>query len=46
MTSLLDEIMFDIPEFINDKKITIDAEFVKNKLANITKNMDYSKFIL
>jgi len=46
MTSLLDEIMFDIPEYIKDKKITIDAEFVKNKLANITKNMDYSKFIL
>jgi len=46
MTSLLDEIMFDIPEYIKDKKITIDSEFVKNKLANITKNMDYSKFIL
>ena len=46
MTSLLDEIMFDIPELIHENKISIDAEFVKNKLATITKNMDYSKFIL
>jgi len=46
MTSLLDDIMFDIPEIINNKKITIDAEFVKNKLSNITENMDLSKFIL
>mgnify|MGYP005815652785 CR=1 FL=1 len=46
MTSLLDEIMFDIPELIHENKISIDAEFVKNKLSTITKNMDYSKFIL
>lgn len=46
MTSLLDETMFDIPELIHDKKIVIDQEFVKSKLATITKNMDYSKFIL
>lgn len=46
MTSLLDEIMFDIPELIHDKKIVIDQEFVKSKLATIIKNMDYSKFIL
>ncbi len=46
MTSLLEEIMFDVPEIITDNKIEINAEFVKSKLSNITKNIDVSKFIL
>lgn len=46
MTSLLEEIMFDVPEIITENRILIDADFVKSKLANITKNIDVSKFIL
>ncbi len=46
MTTLLEEIMFDVPEIVNDQKIVIDSEFVKKKLSNVTKNMDLSKFIL
>lgn len=46
MTSLLEEIMFDVPEIITENQIVINAEFVKRKLANITKNIDVSKFIL
>lgn len=46
MTSLLEEIMFDVPEIIKDNVIEINAEFVKSKLSNITKNIDVSKFIL
>ena len=46
MTSLLEEIRFDVPEIITENRILIDADFVKSKLANITKNIDVSKFIL
>lgn len=46
MTSLLEEIMFDVPEIITNNKIEINAEFVKSKLSIITKNIDVSKFIL
>jgi len=46
MTSLLEEIMFDVPEIITDNRIEINADFVKSKLSNITKNIDISKFIL
>lgn len=46
MTSLLEEIMFDVPEIIKDNVIEINAEFVKYKLSNITKNIDVTMFIL
>lgn len=46
MTSLLEEIMFDVPEIITNNRIEINADFVKSKLSNITKNIDISKFIL
>lgn len=46
MTSLLEEIMFDVPEIITNNKIEINAEFVQSKLSSITKNIDVSKFIL
>lgn len=46
MTSLLEEIMFDVPEIIKDNVIEINPEFVKYKLSNITKNIDVTKFIL
>ncbi len=46
MTTLLEDIMFDIPEIIKENTITIDKTFVDEKLSKITKNMDYSKFIL
>ncbi len=46
MTSLLEEIMFDVPEIIKDNVIEINAEFVKYKLSDITKNIDVTKFIL
>jgi ATP-dependent HslUV protease ATP-binding subunit HslU len=46
LTQLLEEIMFDIPDIAKPREIKIDADFVKSKLDNVTKNMDLSKFIL
>lgn len=46
MTQLLEDIMFDTPDIKKSGNITINSEFVKEKLSTITKNMDLSKFIL
>lgn len=46
LTSLLDDILFGVPDLINDKKITINGDFVRDKLGKIVKNRDLSKYIL
>lgn len=46
LTTLLDEILFDVPDKIPAEKINITAEFVKEKLDKIVKDRDLSKFIL
>ncbi len=46
LTTLLDEILFDAPDKIPSEKVKITAKFVKQKLDNIVKNRDLSKFIL
>lgn len=46
MTTLLEDILFYAPDNIEGKKITITADTVKEKLKDIVKNADLSKFIL
>ncbi len=46
LTTLLEEILFNSPDNVEDKKITIDAEMVRNRLKDIVKDTDLSKFIL
>jgi ATP-dependent HslUV protease ATP-binding subunit HslU len=46
LTTLLDEILFDVPDKIPSPNVKIDGEFVKSKLERIVKNRDLSKFIL
>ena len=45
MEKLLEEISFDAPE-LEEKNITIDAEYVEKKLSEITESRDLSRFIL
>ncbi len=45
MEKLLEQISFDAPE-LEDKNITIDAEYVGEKLSEITESRDLSRFIL
>ena len=45
MERLLEEISFEAPT-LTEKKITIDAEAVKNRLKDIVKDEDLSRFIL
>jgi ATP-dependent HslUV protease ATP-binding subunit HslU len=46
LTTLLDEILFGVPDLISDKEITIDGKFVSEKLSKIVRNRDLSKYIL
>jgi ATP-dependent HslUV protease ATP-binding subunit HslU len=46
LTSLLDEILFDVPDKVPSEKVKISAKIVKQKLDSIVKNRDLSKFIL
>jgi ATP-dependent HslUV protease ATP-binding subunit HslU len=46
LTTLLDEILFDVPDKIPSEKVKISAKTVKLKLDTIVKNRDLSKFIL
>jgi ATP-dependent HslUV protease ATP-binding subunit HslU len=46
LTTLLDEILFDVPDKIPAEKVRISAKTVKQKLDTIVKNRDLSKFIL
>jgi ATP-dependent HslUV protease ATP-binding subunit HslU len=46
LTTLLDEILFDVPDKMPKEKVVISAKVVKDKLDAIVKNRDLSKFIL
>lgn len=46
LTTLLDDILFNVPDKLPEGKVNVDAEMVKSKLDKIVKNRDLSKFIL
>ena len=46
LTSLLDDILFDVPDKMPEGVIKIDDKLVKAKLDKVVKNRDLSKYIL
>lgn len=46
LTTLLEDILFNVPDEVPEKKIKINSKIVKEKLDNIVKDRDLSKFIL
>lgn len=46
LTSVLDDILFEVPDKIPTEKVVITGELVKQKLDLIVKNKDLSKYIL
>ena len=46
LTTLLEEILFNAPDIITDKKIVIDDKMVKDNLEEISDDEDLSRFIL
>ncbi|MFA6024972.1 MAG: ATP-dependent protease ATPase subunit HslU [Ignavibacteriaceae bacterium] len=46
LTTLLDDILFEVPDKMPKASVKIDAKLVKKKLDAIVKNRDLSKYIL
>ena len=46
LTTLLEDILFDLPDKVTSSKVTIDGGLVKEKLDAIVKDRDLSKYIL
>lgn len=46
LTSLLEQVLFDVPEVIESNPLHIDAAFVEHKLNKIVRDRDLSRYIL
>lgn len=46
LTTLLEDLLFDIPDKISNKEIEIDKKLVESKLSIIARNRDLSRYIL
>lgn len=46
LTTLLEDILFNVPDQLKEKKVKIDGKMVNDKLDSIVKNRDLSKYIL
>ena len=46
LTTLLDHILFDVPDVITEQSIIITAELVEQKLASVARDRDLSRYIL
>lgn len=46
LTTLLEQILFDVPDVIDASEITITGEIVEERLEKIVRNRDLSKYIL
>lgn len=46
LTTLLEDILFEAPDLIKDRKIKVNKEIVSDKLKSIVKNRDLSRYIL
>ena len=46
LTTLLEEILFDLPDGLDREHIAIDGDYVRERLASIAQNRDLSQYIL
>lgn len=46
LTTLLDTILFDVPDVITDKRLVITPELVEQKLVSVARDRDLSRYIL
>lgn len=46
LTTLLEDILYDVPDKIHDTELTIDADLVKDRLSSIATDRDLSQYIL
>ena len=46
MTNLLEEILFAAPDNLSDSTITITRELVRDRLDEVAKNSELSRYVL
>ena len=46
LTTLLEDILFDVPDLVEQDRLVIDADRVRGKLQGIVQNRDLSQYIL
>ncbi len=46
LSTLLEKILFDLPEARADQTITVDASFVRDRLTKIAEDEDLRRYIL
>ena len=46
LTTLLEDVLFDAPDEVKIRSITVDRQMVRDRLAGIVKNADLSRYIL
>ncbi|MEI7810990.1 MAG: ATP-dependent protease ATPase subunit HslU [Ignavibacteria bacterium] len=46
LTTLLDDVLFNVPDILPETSVSIDGKMVKDKLEHIATNRDLSKYIL
>ena len=46
LTTLLEDILFDVPDHVEDRKVVVDAKMVEDNLNSIVENRDLSQYIL
>ena len=46
LTTLLEDILFDVPDDVGSGQVTVDAPMVQDKLSDIAQNRDLSQYIL
>ncbi len=46
LTTLLEQVLYDVPEVMTDKNLVVTPEIVEERLAHIARDRDLSKYIL
>jgi len=46
LTTLLEQVLFDVPDIVKEKKLEITAKFVEERLEKVVRNRDLSQYIL
>jgi ATP-dependent HslUV protease ATP-binding subunit HslU len=46
LTTLLEQVLYDVPDVVKEKRMSIDAAFVEGKLDKVVRDRDLSQYIL
>jgi ATP-dependent HslUV protease ATP-binding subunit HslU len=46
LTTLLEQVLFDVPDIVKEKHLKVTAKFVEDRLDKVVRNRDLSQYIL